>query len=176
MANWINRTTYEFKQSWSPDPGDEAAWLDLGPTTPTLLTGSPHPQDWAVVGDEVVLKPEIERVAWRRFIAYAKIGQRTDELIALGHTYLGMQFSTSTETRTTVLAMIQSRDSLAYPIRFNSLDDSGYVDLASAAEVVAFYENGVGTVRARLDSGTALKDQVRAATTLAELDAVVDPR
>jgi len=49
-------------------------------------------------------------------------------------------------------------------------------NLVGAEDVVNFYGNAMLTVRAHLDSGTALKEQVKAATTKTEVDAVVDNR
>ncbi len=59
---------------------------------------------------------------------------------------------------------------------YNTLDDMGAVSLANAQEVRNFFLTALATYRAAIDSGSALKAQVRAASTEAEVDAVVDDR
>jgi hypothetical protein len=106
------------------------------------------------------------------------IDARTDELISLGFTYAGKQFSLALTAQSKMTGTHQVKDNpaLVYPINWNTIDDADVYAITDAADLDAFYLTGLGTIRASLDSGTALKDSVRAAITVAEVDAVVDNR
>lgn len=106
------------------------------------------------------------------------VDARTDELIAAGMSYGGQMFSLSLQSQMKMTASYVTRNDqeFTYPVVWNNIDDSNTVSLNDATDVRNFYLTALGTVRAHLDSGTALKDQIRAATTQAELDAVEDNR
>ena len=63
-----------------------------------------------------------------------------------------------------------------YPLKWNSLDGVSVLSLGDAADVEAFYIAFFDATRAVEDSGTVLKDAIRAAADQAALDAVVDTR
>lgn len=111
-------------------------------------------------------------------LKYKAIDKRTDELIAAGFTYGGKQFSLAATAQMKMVGTHEVKDdpALTYPIEWNTIDDNDTISLADATDLHNFYLTGVGTMRATLDSGTALKGLVRVATTKAEIDAVVDPR
>ena len=109
------------------------------------------------------------------------IDERTTELIEQGFQYppsTGLIFSLSQVAQTNLLGLESAADNPAfvYPVDWNSIDDEGVYTIPDAVTAHAFYLTALGTVRAWKDSGTALKDQVRAATTPAEVAAVVDNR
>ena len=66
--------------------------------------------------------------------------------------------------------------SATYPVLINTYENDDVQTLASAAAVNQFFLEAFGAVRGFSDSGTALKQQIIAATTRAQLDAIVDPR
>lgn len=110
-----------------------------------------------------------------------EIDARTTELIDNGFEYppsSGVFFSLSTPGQTSLLGLEVARDDAAFlfPVNWNSKDDTGKNLLADSPTAHGFFLTALGTVRAHLDGGTAVKDMVRAATTLAEVDAIVDPR
>lgn len=112
---------------------------------------------------------------------YAEIDARTEQLIAEGFEYpptSGQVFSLSRSAQANLLGLKTMADdpAFSYPVTWNFLDDSGTLSIPDSATALAFYMTAVGTVRARRDSGTAIKDLIRAATTEAEVLAVVDPR
>lgn len=107
---------------------------------------------------------------------YGTIDRKTDALIALGFTHAGKQFSLSLAAQVKLLGTYNARTTLVYPIIWNMIDDSGTYEIADAAEVEAMYAAALAAIRTALDSGTALKNSVRNATTLAEIEAVVDSR
>jgi hypothetical protein len=111
----------------------------------------------------------------------AAIDARTRELIALGFSVGGQTFSLSREAQAywSGLGVLVTAGLLSpsdYPIRVNTLDDIGAHDIASDAEAMTFFAAAATTVKARLGSGTALKDAVRAAATVAAVEAVADER
>jgi hypothetical protein len=107
-----------------------------------------------------------------------EIDARTDQLIDGGFIYNSVLLSMSIESQVRLEGADRNRNdpAMSYPIRWNSLDDSDAVDLTDATELHTMFLTALGTLRARIDSGTLLKDAVRAATTVAEVDAVVDGR
>ncbi len=106
------------------------------------------------------------------------IDRRTEELISLGFTYSAKQFSLSLPSQSKMIASHQIKDDPAftYPANWNSIDDTDVYAIVDAADLDAFYLTAIGTIRAHLDSGTVLKDGVRAAADVAAVDAVVDSR
>ncbi len=113
-----------------------------------------------------------------RSARYAEVDAKTDELIARGFPFQGLLFSTSIEAQSRMLGMdaLRNDPAMTYPIVFNSLDDEAALTISDAATVHALVLTGIGYYRAVIDSGSALKAQVRAATTVDEVLAVVDPR
>ena len=109
---------------------------------------------------------------------YTLIDKRTDELISGGFQYASKIFSLSPNAQAKMMGINQIRNEqeVVYPIRWNTKDDNDYYEIQNANDMKGFYLTGVGTYRYHVDSGTALKDQVRAATSKAEVDAVVDNR
>jgi hypothetical protein len=107
-----------------------------------------------------------------------QIDDHTDALIAAGFTFAGKQFSLSLFSQNKIIGTHQIKDdaALVYPIRWNTLDDEDAIEVVDATMLDGFYKTALGTLRARLDSGTTLKDQVRAATTIADVVGVVDDR
>ena len=109
-------------------------------------------------------------------IRHRQIDEKTDSLIAAGFTYNTKTFSLSANAQLTWLGMYTSRVDLSYPVTVNTIDDADTESLTDANEVAAFYAAGLAQIRTHLDSGTALKQQVTAATDTAGVDAVVDNR
>lgn len=108
----------------------------------------------------------------------AAIDGRTEALIDLGFIHSAQNFSLSLASQSKMTAAHQIKDHVAfvYPVKWNTRQDDGAHEIVDSTEMDTFYLSAIGTIRAHLDSGTALKDAVRAATTVAEVDAVVDNR
>jgi len=106
------------------------------------------------------------------------IDDRSEELILAGYTYASKQFSLSSNAQTNILAMDTNRvdPAITYPITFNTIDDQDTYDVANATDMHGMFLTALGTKKAILDSGTALKNSVRAAVDKAGVDAVVDNR
>lgn len=106
------------------------------------------------------------------------IDARTDELIGSGFTYADKQFSLSipSQSKMTAAHHLKDHQAFVYPVNWNTIDDEDVYSIPDAADMGLFYLTAIGTIRAYLDSGTGLKDAVRAAADVAAVEAVVDPR
>lgn len=107
------------------------------------------------------------------------IDQRTGELIDQGHEYppaSGKMFSMSHNAQLNTVGLNMSKDELSYPIDYLTKDGLDKVSLVDATAVHNFYLNLLGTKKAHLDSGNALRDQVAAAVDEASVDAIIDNR
>jgi hypothetical protein len=117
-------------------------------------------------------------LAAAKVIKHRAIDVKTSALIAVGFTFAGKTFSLSQNAQSNLIGLDLTRldVALVYPITYNTKDDMDTHSLANAVDVHNLYLTALGTYRAHLDSGTALKDQVRAAATVAAVDAVADVR
>lgn len=106
------------------------------------------------------------------------IDRRSDELLTEGFVYDSKTFSLSVKAQSKMMGMHQIRNdaTVTYPIVWSTLDDGSSISLADAATVHSFVLAALGALRSVLDSGTTLKISVVAATTIVEVDAVVDTR
>lgn len=182
MADVIHRAT--FVQHYSVHTPDYPAqdWI----VNPDLSAVSAVPkQYWKITGDVVSEMSQGEKDAVdagqldaKKTEKIAAIDERTAELIGDGFVYGSKAFSLSLPSQAKMMGTHQVKDhpALTYPIKWNSKDDLDFYELQNAADLESFYLTGLGTVRAHLDSGTALKDQVRAALTIADVAAIVDTR
>jgi hypothetical protein len=112
---------------------------------------------------------------------YLEFDAKTNELILQGFEFppsSGNIFSLTPTAQANLLGTFTAKDNPAFtwPLAWpTKLDDIEYT-IPDAATFEMFYLTALGTIRACRDSGTALKEAVRVATSIAEVDAVVDPR
>jgi len=106
------------------------------------------------------------------------IDLRTDELLANGFVYNSKVFSLGKGSQINILGIEEAKDmvELTYPVKMNTIDDLETEELANAADARAFFLTALGSKRAVLDSGTSLKDSIRAAGTKTAIDGVLDIR
>jgi len=189
VANWIARNPdasgyHRFRQSDDPPLAEQHLWIRLGADTPAALTGEADPAKWTVVGDTVTVKAEPALVPMERAKRLAEIDGNTTALIAAGFAWNGSTLSLSERAQARLETLYQRAlnepQQLPANLRWPLADNSGSV---------AVWTNGVDAVagrslyRAAMDrrdgviaDGLTLKDAINAATTLAELAAVVDGR
>jgi len=107
-----------------------------------------------------------------------EIDHNTAVIILKGFTYQGKVFSLSEVAQIKLIGTyaVRNHPAFPYPVKWNTKNNYSTVSLADATALENFFLLAMQAVRVAVDSGTALKDQVRAATTQAELDAVVDNR
>jgi hypothetical protein len=182
MATVLNRTSLELIESVNTPDYSTQDWVinpDLSP-----VSGVPV-KYWKLAGDVLSEMSQAEKdtqdatdLPTLKQTRYAEIDARTDELIAAGFTYASKQFSLSLASQNKMMGTHQVKDdpALTYPVEWNTIDDTDSYSIADAADLDAFYLQALGTVRAHLDSGTSLKNSIRAAADTAAVDAVVDSR
>lgn len=160
-------------------PQDE--WLHDPESAKTLIAQGVTPYNMAVTDTEVIQRTIDPAVA----LAEAKtqksnqIDDRTTELIDAGFQYNGKTFSLSRQAQQNLaglLSAIAVGVPINWPKTWNTLDDTDIEEVSDQAEFMQFYGAAMGTVEAYLNGGTALKNQVRSATTIEEVNAVVDTR
>lgn len=107
-----------------------------------------------------------------------QIDQKTNEILARGYLWDGVVLSLSLGAQTRLNGIYATRldPPGGYPVIWNSLDDLSFVTLADANDVVSMHDAAGDRLRSVVDSGTAIKDEVRACTTIAQVEAIVDPR
>jgi hypothetical protein len=185
MGTVVHKTTFETRASVNTPDYDPAEWL----INPNLEAMSSVPvKYWKVAGDalaemtqaekdavDAALLPDVKRARCRL------VDERTTELITQGFEFppeSGNVFSLSAEAQSNLLGLktMASDPGFTYPVEYNLLDDSGTYSIPDEATALAFYATAVATKRARLDSGTAIKNQIRAAVSETEVLAVEDNR
>ena len=107
-----------------------------------------------------------------------KIDAKSEKLINDGFMFDNVRFSLSHNAQLNLIGLYHSRDAtvMQYPISYNSKDDTIVYAISDAATLEAIYFTAFGAKKSILDAGTALKQQVRDATTVAEINAVHDNR
>jgi hypothetical protein len=182
MSSALHRTTFQIVDSINTPDYPVGTWVinpDLSPVSGVAV------KYWKLTGDVLSEMTQGEKdavdAADLPSVKQSKmktIDGRTDELISVGFTYASKQFSLSITAQAKMTGTHQVKDdpALTYPINWNTIDDNDAYSIANAADLDGFYLTGLGTIRAHLDSGTTLKDSVRAAATIAAVDAIVDSR
>jgi len=108
----------------------------------------------------------------------SEVDEKTRAMTREGFEFNGKRFSLSDNAQRTLNGAYSAKDhpTFVYPLEWNTLDNSAKIDIASPEVLEGFYLTAVGTVRSIRESGTALKNAVRDATTIEEVDAIVDNR
>jgi hypothetical protein len=111
----------------------------------------------------------------------ARVDARTEELINGGFdstVAAPKRFRMDNEALTRYNAYYHARNEpwFTYPLVINTYDNDQLQNLPNAAAIETLFEETVIALRGHIDSGTVLKQQIRAATTWAELAAVEDNR
>ena len=107
---------------------------------------------------------------------------RTSELIATGSFEYpeasGFMFSMTTTAQFNTLVMYTRRNdgNFTYPVVRSIKNNKSSISLSDVSAVEAFYAASEIAVRSVLDNGNILKEQVNDATTMEQVNAVVDNR
>ena len=109
---------------------------------------------------------------------YKEIDGRTFELISAGFTYKSLVFSLSQNAQINILGMDATRDdpAMSYPIEYSTIDDLAHYSVLDATDLHTMYLTALGTKKAWVDSGTVLKDAVRAAIDENAVSLIIDNR
>ena len=109
------------------------------------------------------------------------IDAHTDVLIEQGFQFppgIGAFYNLTVKSQMRIEGLDRFRDDplCVYPVVWNSLNDLIELSIPDSGTLHSFYLVALSTLRTRIDSGTALKAQVRAAQTMEEVAAVQDNR
>lgn len=109
---------------------------------------------------------------------YKEIDEKTEAKIKEGFAFAGKVFSLSANAQTNILALDNTRDdpALSYPIEYSTIDDLDNYFVANSTDLHNMYLTALATKKAHVDSGTILKDNVRAAIDEAAVAAIIDNR
>lgn len=107
-----------------------------------------------------------------------KIDARTEELIVGGgFVHNGHTFSTSANAQSKwhAIQIMNLMASIVFPLAISTKDEHSY-EITSSGELSTMYGTMVATGKQHHDSGKALKDAIDAATTIEDVEAIVDNR
>jgi hypothetical protein len=105
----------------------------------------------------------------------AEVDNNTQLLINEGFPFSNKIFSLSGEAQINWTNMFIAKSLLSYPLEI-STKDNGVHTFDDVNQVSSFYATGIAAVKAMLDSGRSLKQQIIAAQTEEELDLINDAR
>jgi len=164
MANVINKITGQYLASvHTPDYEGDSDWIinpiqaEIDQYTPTLT---------------------LEQAKTNKI---AQIDANSPVLIASGFDYNGNQMSLSPNAQGNAnslcikILLDPDPDTNLFPRGWSKMDGSEYM-ISDSAEFKAIFESGGNRVEQVLDDGRALRLQVIAATTIAQVDAIEDNR
>lgn len=181
MSDVIHRTTLEHLRSVNTPDYPTSDWI----TNPDLSGVASVPKKyWKTVNDDVLEMTQAEKddvdaanLASSKVIRKQQVDDRTVELIREGFTWDAKLFSLSDRAQMNWADLKYSTDAgiVVPPVEISTMNDTGYT-LATTTDVADFYTVSYNTKQEHVSSGRGLKEQIDAATTQAELAAIVDTR
>lgn len=181
MANWLHKTTLRYQGSEDPPIADQSNWI----RNPTLPAGVASWADVSVDGDTVRAPNEAElavqlanKLAAAKVAKIAAIDAKTAALIENGSVRInGEDLSTRATQQISLLGIKAAVDAGigSFPRDLSATDGSTYT-CANQADFVRISGLVLGFVESRKASGRALRAQVLACTSLAEVAAIADGR
>ena len=182
MANWLHRFTKEYRTSSDPPLHQQYLWIrnpDLSAVAGEL------PDAWIVDGDAVRLPTEQEwvpinaaRLAAAKSAKLQAIDSRTASLIANGSVLVnGESISTSLEAQVSMqgIRVLVAEGKMTLPRTVSATGGYSYT-IESTADLARIGGLMGAFVEGKKAAGRAIRSQVLAASTVAEVDAVVDDR
>lgn len=173
-ANWP-MTHYPVPEGM-PDPDE----VDLvGPRTDEEYAAhvASLQAEWDAAEDQRLAWREAQKLPYAKLARYKEIDDRTTTIIAAGFSYSDKVFSLSLAAQANLSDRYIRRAGLSYPMLWNALDDAVEpLELADADALAALYDASCAAKDAVVLAGADLKSAVRDATSMTELNAVVDSR
>lgn len=185
-ANTVDYASGEIEASFDrpvKDGSDVVLTYEQEMIDPSVRDGVPS-KYWKIVDDRLTEMTQGEKddvdgvlVDPEKVAVYSRIDARTVELIGEGFTYDGETFSLSAAAQSNWLRIMTWKlaGTLTFPLTVSTKDNNTYI-IADAAAFDAFYSAVNAAVTGHVGSGQAQKAIVMAMTTLAEVQAYVDPR
>jgi hypothetical protein len=78
-------------------------------------------------------------------------------------------FSLSAAAQLKLAGLYQLRSTITYPVRINTIDDRDFYDILSEGVLSSIYFESLRIVQYCIDLGTKIKDKIRGAQTLEDL-------
>jgi len=125
--------------------------------------------------DLVISEHEAVSLEDYKLIKNSEIDSKTRELIFSGFSYNGKLFSLSEPAQINWQGLEHLKLELTYPYNITTLDDQEY-SMADSVAVHNFFLKGINTKTFYINSGRSLKVLVKAATTILEVNAIMDNR
>jgi hypothetical protein len=110
----------------------------------------------------------------KKKIRIVEIDKRTQDIIAEGFEFDSHQFSLSLNAQINWSGLLTLQSMLTWPMAVTTFDDNEYV--LELSNLPSFIATGKAVILNAINTGRAIKVQVNAATTLEELNAIVDTR
>ncbi len=179
MATVLHKTTKQLLKSVHTPNYPSSNWIHSPDLSSVTGVDSKY---WVIENDDsvremTVTEKDTAELANVKAAKIVEIDAKTTSLIGLGFTYASKQFSLSAEARDSVVGLMTIYISYSpWPLPWNTIDDLDKYEIVDSDDALAFCQAGYAGWTAPKLSGTALKDDVRAATTIAAVDAVVDNR
>lgn len=186
MSDVLHRTNLEHIIDVALDRFSTTAWIH----NPDLSAVDGVPKEyWKVVGDTVSEMSQAEKDALvagsleaNKKVRRKQVNIRTDALIDAGFPFDdgngAKVYSMSLHAQSRAEGIFQLKDNVnfTWPVEWPTEDDTYYASFADWSEFEPFHLTMAGALRAVVGSSKAIRLAIAAATTQAELDAVVDPR
>lgn len=155
--------------------------ITVGSSCTIAFSESLTPEEESTLNATVFAHRSIGALEAAKQSKFDNVERRTQELIDQGFEFppeSGYLFPTDDDMKITLGALYAARDEpyIQYPVTWATMDREHSIDLLSASDVTAFYLTGLAYIRACKDSGMTVKAAIIAATTIAEVSAIVDPR
>ncbi len=111
-------------------------------------------------------------------LKFSEIDARSRALISEGFLYDGLVFSLSTSMQANLATFIQMDNFsyVSYPVVLSTIDNLGTVEIQNQGELRQFDKDAFTQVSAILVPGNNIKQQVRDALTINDVNAIVDTR
>lgn len=106
---------------------------------------------------------------------YQEIDEKTEELILSGFIFNGVEFSSSDRAQLRWLGLYALKEFVSYPHLISTKDDGVY-SIGTLVELTNFTNTAFNHVASHIASGNLLKQQLKACTTKAEIESIVDNR
>lgn len=184
MADVLNRSTMTFIKSVNTPDYDPAEWL-INPDL-SAVAGVPV-KYWKIdANDNVVEMTQAEKDAVDSSLLPSvqqelikQIDAEAENRIHNGQGFewpptSGQYFSLSANAQTKWVGLMVSKDFLTYPLVVPTSDDNVFYSVADATEAQNMYLTASDTIKTLLGEATTAKQNVKAATTIADAQAAAD--
>lgn len=156
--------------------GEEIAWLEVVDNNGTQ-TITVNETLKTSIQEARVITNAAEAIETARSNKILAIDSITQLIISGGFPFNSEQFSLSAAAQLNWvgLATADMQSMVTFPLSVTTINDGEYA-IQSKTELAMFYGTGLGYIQAAIDSGRNLKVLVTNATTVSEIEAVIDSR